>query len=68
MTTLQSRISGSKTIEELQLICNNAEPKQENGEKTSFARRLNDVFWYIDLNTLDKKKAKALSICESYSK
>ena len=66
MKNLAFRISEAVSTEELRKVLNE-EPKQENGEAKRVIRHLQDVFWYLELNTIDKKKDFCLKVCNSYS-
>jgi len=56
MSTLRSQIENAQTSEELEQIIRSI-PKQENGDRTELYRRLDDAFWYIDIETLEQQKA-----------
>lgn len=64
---LQEKIKTAKSQIELELIIENAEPRQENGHKTAFSRHLDDVNWY-EYSSLQAKKDHAIQLCQFYNK
>ena len=67
MTTLERNIRNAKTDQELETVILNI-PKQSNGERTQLYRVLDDSFWYVDLNTTEKKVAFMLKRLPHYER
>ncbi len=67
---LQVQINNAKTTEELKTVLENAEPKQENGFKTSFVRHLLNTFWYFPFGNdqLENQKRFAIKLLNQYGK
>lgn len=65
MSTLQQQIKEAD-LTQLSAIADNAEPLQENGTRTAFARHLNDANWY-QLPT-EEKREFMLKLCKHYNK
>jgi hypothetical protein len=48
INALIKRIESATTVKDFIDIIEHAEPRQENGHKTTFARHLDNVNWYFD--------------------
>ena len=59
-TELKKQIENAKNEGDLHSIIESI-PFQENGEQQKIARILDDAFWYMDLNSFEKKQNWMLS-------
>jgi len=62
---LVTKIENASTTAELETIVESI-PLQKNGHRTAMARHLDDTFWYINLDNVQKQKDNLLRILKSY--
>lgn len=56
MESLKTEIKKAKSLIELEAVVKSI-PNQSNGFATKIQRILENAFWYVSLNTLEKKKS-----------
>ena len=67
MKDLRNKVNVCATTKELELLVDNYRAIYKEGTKGhKQLRHLNDTFWYIDLNTLEKQKNNLLRLLDFY--